>query len=66
MTYKTVFVSIAGKNPTRFAEVLNQQVTDLAEEGYETLAILPITHDNGSTLGMLVTARSSEKSGAAR
>jgi hypothetical protein len=57
MLYKTVFVPLAGKTPTKFADALSRQLSELDDQGFEAIAIFPLTHDNGSTLGVLVTAR---------
>jgi hypothetical protein len=57
MQYKTVFVPITGRPPTKYAEALTKQLTELSDDGYEPIAILPLAHENGSTIGMLITAR---------
>jgi hypothetical protein len=57
MDYKTVFVPLAGKVPTKYAEQLPKQLSDLSSDGYETIAITPLNHADRSTTGLLITAR---------
>jgi hypothetical protein len=61
MDYKTVFVPMAGKIPTKYADQLTKDLKALDNEGYEAFAITPLVHDNGSTVGFILSARKRTK-----